>query len=249
MHERVARMAKLLGWAGALVTAGAAVAALVSGAGYEHGFWDYRTGFAILRWSVYTAAGAGAVALVGCALGIVSRRYRIALVAAAGVAVAAALILPSAELQRRAEQVPRIHDITTDTQDPPQFVSLLAVRQKSPNGPEYGGEAIARAQKAAYPDIQPRTIDDALPQAYARALAAARNMGWEIVATAPDEGRIEATATTRWFRFKDDVVIRVTPRSVGSRIDVRSKSRVGRSDLGTNAKRIRAYFQALDATR
>ncbi len=71
-------------------------------------------------------------------------------------------------------------------------------------------------------------------------------MGWEIIAAVREEGRIEATATTRWFRFKDDVVIRVQPQGTGSRIDVRSKSRLGRSDLGANAKRIRAYWRELD---
>jgi uncharacterized protein (DUF1499 family) len=74
-------------------------------------------------------------------------------------------------------------------------------------------------------------------------------MGWEIIAAVPTDGRIEATATTRWFRFKDDVVIRVTPQPAGSRIDVRSTSRLGRSDLGTNAKRVRAYFAALGVSR
>jgi uncharacterized protein (DUF1499 family) len=78
--------------------------------------------------------------------------------------------------------------------------------------------------------------------AYARAFAAARAMGWEIVAAEPAAGRIEATATTRWFGFKDDVVVRVRGTSAGSRIDARSVSRVGKGDVGTNARRIRAYF-------
>lgn len=73
-------------------------------------------------------------------------------------------------------------------------------------------------------------------------------MGWEIAAEDPSAGRIEATATTRWFRFKDDVIVRVAAQGAGSRIDVRSKSRIGRSDLGANAKRIRAYVQKLHAT-
>jgi uncharacterized protein (DUF1499 family) len=145
---------------------------------------------------------------------------------------------------QKANMVPRIHDITTDTENPPQFVALRAIREKSPNGPEYGGEKIAQQQKAGYPDIQPLMLSEAPAPAFERALAAARNMGWEIVAAVACEGRIEATATTRWLRFKDDVVIRITPAAAGSRIDVRSKSRLGRSDLGANAKRIRAYFSA-----
>jgi uncharacterized protein (DUF1499 family) len=83
--------------------------------------------------------------------------------------------------------------------------------------------------------------------AFDKALAAAREMGWDIVDAKPAEGRIEATDTTFWFGFKDDVVIRISPTSEGSRIDVRSVSRVGRSDIGTNAKRIRAYLEKLKA--
>jgi uncharacterized protein (DUF1499 family) len=143
----------------------------------------------------------------------------------------------------------RIHDITTDTEDPPQFVALLALRRTTYNGPEYGGDEIARIQKAAYPDIRPRDLADTPARAFERALRAARGMGWAVVAAVPEDGRIEATATTPLLRFKDDVVIRVTARGAGSRIDVRSKSRLGRSDLGANAKRIRRYFRALDETR
>ncbi|MES2562218.1 MAG: DUF1499 domain-containing protein, partial [Pseudomonadota bacterium] len=120
------------------------------------------------------------------------------------------------------------------------------IRRNTPNGPEYGGEKIASQQQAAYPDIQPRLLESPPAAAFDRALKAARNMGWEIIAAVREEGRIEATATTRWFRFKDDVVIRVQPQGTGSRIDVRSKSRLGRSDLGANAKRIRAYWRELD---
>lgn len=145
--------------------------------------------------------------------------------------------------------LPRIHDITTDTDNPPQFVALRALREKSPNGPEYGGEKIAQQQKAGYPDIQPLMLGEPPARAFERALAAARSMGWDIAAASAADGRIEATATTRWLRFKDDVVIRITPSATGSRIDVRSKSRLGRSDLGTNAKRIRTYFAALKAVK
>ena len=203
------------------------------------------TGFTILRWSVYIAAGSGVVAFAGLILALWDRQYRAAVIGAVGLAVALALVVPSWQLQERAQMLPSIHDITTDTENPPQFVALRAVREKSPNGPEYAGEKIAREQKAAYPDIQPLTLNEPPARAFEGALAAAHSMGWDIAAASADEGRIEATATTRWFRFKDDVVIRVTPAATGSRIDVRSKSRLGRSDLGANAKRIRAYFAAL----
>ena len=139
----------------------------------------------------------------------------------------------------------RIHDITTDTDDPPRFVALYALRQTTWNGPEYAGEPVARIQKAAYPDVVPLVLQASPREAFEHALTAARRMGWHIAAAVPEEGRIEATATTPLLRFKDDVVIRIRSDPAGSRVDVRSKSRIGRSDLGANAKRIRAYFERL----
>lgn len=243
------QLEKVLVWTGSGVALAAIVAALASGTGYDAGFWHYGTGFTILRWSAYSAAAGAAVALSGSILALARRKFATAIVGVAGAIVALALILPTWNLQKKAEQVPPIHDITTDTDNPPQFVALLPVRRQTPNGPEYGGETIARQQKSAYPDIQPVFLEDPPARAFERALAAAQKMGWEIVAAAPADGRIEATATTRWFRFKDDVVIRATASATGSRIDIRSKSRIGRSDLGANAKRIRAFFDVLNANR
>ena len=126
--------------------------------------------------------------------------------------------------------------ITTDTEKPPQFKRPLS----------YGGPQVAEQQRKAYPDIQPAVLAAGPEAAFARALAAAQAMGWDIVDAQPKEGRIEATATTFWFGFKDDVVVRITPLAAGSRIDVRSKSRVGRGDTGTNAQRVRAYLKRLN---
>lgn len=83
-------------------------------------------------------------------------------------------------------------------------------------------------------------------EAFSRARAAAQDMGWEIASADPAAGRIEAVATTLWFGFKDDVTVRVAPQDAGSRIEVRSKSRVGRGDAGTNARRVRAYLKRLE---
>ena len=113
------------------------------------------------------------------------------------------------------------------------------------NPPEYLGPAIAVQQRKAYPDLAPLDLSMPPGDAFTKAIAVARAMGWEIVAQKPAEGRIEATATTAWFGFKDDIVIRVAETAGGSRIDVRSKSRVGRSDVGANAARIRAYLAVL----
>jgi uncharacterized protein (DUF1499 family) len=146
---------------------------------------------------------------------------------------------------RTARTVPPIHDITTDTADPPRFVAVVPLRKDALNPIEYGGPEIAAQQQRAYPDLHPVTLPDPPARAFEHALAAARAQGWEIVEAAPAEGRIEATDTTRWFGFKDDVVVRVRMAENGSRLDVRSLSRVGRSDLGKNAARIRAFLRAL----
>jgi uncharacterized protein (DUF1499 family) len=133
-----------------------------------------------------------------------------------------------------------IHDVSTDTSNPPQYVAVMPAR----NSVQHGNST----QREIYPDITPVNLDVPSAQAFDRALAAARGFGWEIVASDPTQGRIEATATTFWFGFKDDVVIRITPQGSGSRVDVRSLSRIGDSDVGANAKRIRTYVSKLKAS-
>lgn len=140
---------------------------------------------------------------------------------------------------------PPIHDITTDTVDPPPFVDILPLRAGARNSAAYGGSRVAALQQTAYPDIAPVDLAIAPSAAFARALAAAKAMGWAIVAADSATGRIEATATTRVFRFKDDVVIRIRPRDGGSRVDIRSVSRIGGGDLGKNASRIREFIVRL----
>lgn len=115
------------------------------------------------------------------------------------------------------------------------------------NSATYEGPRIAEQQKAAYPDIKPARFDAPPVRVFKAALATAKDQGWDIVAAVPDEGRIEATATTFWFHFKDDVVVRIAPDGQGTRLDIRSESRVGRSDIGTNARRIKTYLAALDS--
>jgi len=159
--------------------------------------------------------------------------------------LALAAIVPPLLLLSTAKSVPRIHDVTTDTAEPPPFVGLLDERRKVPNGFAYGGEPIAALQRAGYPDLKALVIKAPPREAMQRALDAARSMGWEVVSSDATTGRIEATATTLWFGFKDDVIVRIRPEGEGSRIDVRSVSRVGLSDLGANAKRIQAYLAKL----
>ena len=141
-----------------------------------------------------------------------------------------------------------IHDVSTDTGNPPQFVDVMPLRAaaKAANSTDYDAKT-ARLQKETYPDIGPLHLDLPPSQALDRALTAARGMGWEIVASDSAQGRLEATATTFWFGFKDDIVVRLAPEGTGSRVDVRSLSRIGSSDVGANAQRVRAFLEKVKA--
>jgi uncharacterized protein (DUF1499 family) len=226
-----------------LLAVAAALAVVASGFGARFGWWDFRLGFAILRWASYAGIAIALLAIVALCVRRVRTGRTMALAAALVVAVATAA-LPMA-WQYHARAVPPINDITTDTDDPPQFVAILPLRASAPVSARYPGAATAQAQRAGYPDLQPYTSARNPHDAFAAALAAARAMGWQIIAADEAAGRIEATATTPWFGFTDDVVVRVAPATNGSRVDIRSVSRVGRSDLGANARRIRDYLAAL----
>ena len=222
-----------------------AIAVGISGPGYRFGWWPLPVAFTVLRWATYAALGAALLGIIGAVItrpGSVRRGFGVALAAVLiGLATSAAPLA----MMLRAKQVPPIHDISTDTDDPPQFVAVLPLRAGAANSAVYAGAVLAAQQKQAFPQLAPLLLAMPPAQAFQRALSAAQKMGWVIVNTAADEGRIEATDTTLFFGFNDDVVIRVTTAPSGSRVDVRSLSRIGRSDMGTNARRIEQYLQAL----
>jgi uncharacterized protein (DUF1499 family) len=148
--------------------------------------------------------------------------------------------------------VPTLHEISTDLDSPPPFVAIRAIREQNPklNPPDYVRELDVRgaklnvpeAQRKAFPDIQPMLLAVTPDEAFKIADLAVGAMGWERVASVPADGRIEATDSTPFFGFKDDVVVRIRAEGAGSRIDIRSKSRVGLGDAGTNARRVRALM-------
>ncbi len=220
----------------------AVLALLASGPGTRAGIWSFRGGFTLLRWTVYLGAAGAAVALAAL---VITRppAHRTPLVVAALLGIIAAY-LPM-RWRAAAARVPAIHDITTDTEHPPEFVAVLPLRAHAANPAAYGGAEVAAAQLKAYPDIRPLHLTEPPAAAFARALAAVRAEGWALVAADSAAGRIEATATTKWFGFRDDIVVRVMRDGDGSRVDVRSVSRVGMSDVGTKARRIRGYLGRL----
>ena len=135
-------------------------------------------------------------------------------------------------------RLPPIQDISTDLEDPPEFWD-------APTSRVYPGPKVARQQRTAYPDIQPVLMSGPKEQMF-QGVHLMASKGWKLVAAEPEEGRIEATVTTFWYGFKDDVVIRLTETDGGVRVDMRSTSRFGSGgDGGTNANRIRAFLAAL----
>lgn len=240
---RPSRAGAALFSAGALVALLALVAVVFSGLGARWGWWDFRAGFSILRWASYAAIAGAALAMAGAVLRGPRRRRRVVLAGTLGF-VALAIVAVPWNWRRTARAVPPIHDITTDLENPPPFVAL-ADRPGATNPVEYGGPEIARQQREGYADLGPLMLP--LPPAAAtrRAAEVAEDLGWEIAAVDTVAGRVEATDRTRWFGFYDDVVVRVTADEAGSRVDVRSLSRVGGSDVGTNARRIRTFLARL----
>ncbi len=223
----------------------AGLAGIAAGWGTRRGFWDYRQGFLILRYAAYGGIACGVLSLIGCAVSWPGSRHRGFVWSAAGLLIALIVFLIPWSMTLKSQRVPAIHDITTDMANPPRFVALLPVRNASANKAAYGGPEIAAKQQTAYPDIVPLELSVPPGRAFTLTVNAARSLGWQVADANQKEGRIEATDTTFWFGFKDDIVVRITPIARGSRIDVRSVSRVGRSDLGANAKRVRGYLKKI----
>lgn len=212
---------------------------LIAGPGYRVGLFPLGTAFTLLRWAAF--GGLGAALLAAIALWRAHGRDALSILA---LIVAVAVFAIPFRFQRLAAAAPPIHDISTDTANPPVFEKIVQLRADAPNSLDYSQDA-ARQQREAYTDIKPLILEIPAGQAFERALFAARDAGWEIVDANADSNRIEATDTTTFFGFKDDIVVRLTPLEGRTVVDVRSVSRVGRGDAGTNARRVREFLQRL----
>jgi len=228
-----------------LIAAGiAALAALGSRSDWS----DFSTALLMLRVAVIGGLLSFAVSLAGSIItrpGTWRGGFRLSVL---GLAISFIVVSVPLNWYAVAHRMPWIHDITTDTKDPPEFRAILPLRAKAPNLTDYGGPEVAALQHAAYPDVKPLTLFTPPDRAFDRALAVARSLGWKIIDEDRKEGRIEAMDRTICFGFTDNIVIRVRPEHDGSRVDIRSVSRVGKSDLGTNAARIRKFLRKLSST-
>jgi uncharacterized protein (DUF1499 family) len=224
----------------------AAVLLLLIPFGWRFGLWHFSLSFQMVAWAQDLAIAAAVVAALALAFGraMLDARARWLMAALVVIGLLVAYV-PWQWAQLRGPHPP-INDITTDTANPPPFLAALPARAAEQAVPVvYGGAMIAEQQRAAYPDIAPAMLSIPPAQGFERALVTAQAMGWTILASDPKTGRVEASETTRYFGFTDDIVIRVTANGAGCRVDIRSHSRQGRGDLGVNAARVRKYLAAL----
>lgn len=246
----LARLCLLLG-------AGSIVMALIGAIGAGQDWWSKLDG-------VSTVGAALVVALVGLVFSLIvlllyrKKGKRIRDLTIMGLVCALAYVGFMGYWISVARSVPQIHDITTNLDNPPQF-QVLKLRPDDfadipgRGEPKYAGmdakERWKVLHRGAYGDLKTVVLQLPVDRAVTLATEVARERGWEIAASKPDEGRLEATDTVSLFKFKDDVVVRVQPGPGGltSEVDVRSVSRVGKSDLGVNAQRIRGFLTDLEA--
>ncbi len=231
---------------------------VISGPLHRFGITGFRPALLVLAAGTVLLVPGVLVALIGF-LGALAKRTPTARGATAvAIVVGLALLGYMLSWLQAGRAVPPIHEISTDLESPPPFVAIRAIRDRIPgvNPSDYiaaqpgrnGTLDVPQAQRRAYPDIVALQLPVPPAEAFGRVERAARALGWEIVAAVPEEGRLEATDTTRFFGFKDDIVVRLRAEGGGTRVDVRSKSRVGVGDVGANAARVRAFLAELRTT-
>ncbi len=240
ISHRLARMAFIAACVAALCVG-------VSGPVYRFLGVELDVAISLFRYGFYVAAAAVALGLATVVPTRPGERRRGFLAALLAVIIGVAAGASPLMWFLNARSVPRINDITTDTADPPALVQTLQLRHDAVTAATYNKD-FADQQRQGYPDIGPILLKNVAPaEAFKRVDKVAMAMGWDVVARAPGEGRLEAIESTRWFGFHDDIVVRIRADGSGSKVDIRSKSRVGRSDLGVNARRIRDFTARLKA--
>ncbi len=216
--------------------------------GTRLGVWGFQTGLLLIVPAAVLLAAIGL--LVGLVSLFVSRKRGYdgdppALFTS--IAICAVILVTMGMQFQKGTSVPAIHNISTDVSDPPQFTeAIVALRGDTSNPLEYDADELAILQQGAYPDVKTILVNAPKDETVERVRGVLEDLGLEIVTVDPAGGVVEATDTTFWFGFKDDVVVRVRPSESGSVVDVRSVSRVGLSDLGANAARI---LRVLDGVR
>jgi uncharacterized protein (DUF1499 family) len=239
---------------GVALTLAALLAAL--GPAHKYGALDLMAAFGLMRQLTVPTLFAAGLAMLGFLLSLFKARDLAPLALIAALAAGTAGYMP-VQMKQMADANPFIHDITTDFDNPPAIAAAASLPRSNPPG--YVGaekvrgteKTVADAQRESFADIQPLIVEAPVADAATAARKVLAEMKMPILAEPPasPEGvvTIEAVFTSLWFGFKDDFIVRLTPEGAGTRIDVRSKSRVGGSDLGANAARVRKFLRAMDA--
>lgn len=217
---------------------------LLPGPLYKFELLELHPAFTCLRWGVFV--GLGALVLLIVQAFFMRKTMRAGTTIATLISVLISVGIPL-HLMQTGRSVPPIHDITTDVNMPPAFVGVLPARSGAINPPDYDGDEVASQQKEAYPDIKPQVFQADIEAVSMAAQDVIEDLGWTLITQNTRPNTLEATHTSFWFGFKDDVVVRFTQQGTKTLVDIRSKSRVGRSDLGANAERIRAFQSKLKA--
>lgn len=228
---------------GALALLVALVAGGVIGAagiGHKYGAWDFNFAWnTLVQYGFFAAVAAGGTALLAVLLGLVRGKMGGVITALFAAIIAAGVAYVPWTMREQAAALPAITDVSTDTATPPAYVNLKSAREATGKGIDYPA-ANAAIQKSAYPDIVTFVSRDNAAALFGKASAAVKKLGWQIAESVPEEGRIEATAVSEWFGFKEDIVIRIEPEGAGAKLDMRSASRAGTTDFGANAEHIRS---------
>ena len=243
-NPRRARLGNRLAVIGLIVALASAVAMVFSGIGYRLELYHFRTGFAILGWAFWSALAGGILSLAGLAVAG-GKPGRTMVAALVGIAVGAMAAYVPWSFKQTAGSLPFIHDISTDTENPPEFIAAAKLRKPGDHPVTYDGKEVADLQHKAYADLAPLMTPTSKEKVFEAAKAAFASMGMQLADADLAQGRIEANQTSLLYGFTDDMVVRIASATAGTKVNVRSKSRVGRSDLGQNAKRIRLFLQKL----
>ena len=211
---------------------------------YRLHLWGMGTSFKIIQFTGYASIIVLLTAIVIGLFALFTKQQRV-FKSSAIVAILLAIPAVGLSLQAaKAKSLPFLHQVSTDTVSLPQFQAVLALRGEGNNPLEYNSEKLAPLQEKAYPELKPIISNLNTEQAFNKAVDTAIKLGWEVVAKDISQGMIEAVDTTLLWGFKDDVAIRIQATDTGSKIDLRSISRIGGTDLGANAKRIKSFISS-----
>jgi hypothetical protein len=251
---------KIGGCASLVMGFGLGLLTLSSAAGVWLGFWDFSRGFSLLstanqygKWLAWACLAITLATFLASWRFSTAKTSKFVTLAAIGALTAwVAYLIPESFRPGEGVNYPPIHDISTDRMNPPEFVAVLPLRADAPNSLAYGEsqnmtrERLIELSDEAYPDLVTRRYSESATALFDKALAAVDKLGWELVAQDASAGRIEATDTTFWFRFKDDIVIKIQQQGSDTLVDARSVSRLGIGDVGANAIRLLKLFALLD---